>query len=153
MKELVKNKNLIILFIVAMIYVLFTLFLIGPMRIKNQELESKKVDILISNEEAKYISKHNNSSKKNEDDVVLLIQNNLDKIADINYINRENIVQDEQNIQKIKVNISSDLYEIDSIKNKIKEMKLDQDVSSIEIENHDNKEAGKLNYTIVFNVK
>ena len=68
MKIIKQNKSLCFLLIVSFIYVFATIFFINPLREKNNKLEETKSEILISQQEQKYIQTFSQNKKLNSDD-------------------------------------------------------------------------------------
>ena len=68
MKIIKQNKSLCFLLIVSFIYVFATIFFINTLREKNNKLEETKSEILISQQEQKYIQTFSQNKKLNSDD-------------------------------------------------------------------------------------
>lgn len=148
-----ENKKLLILIGSFIVYMLFWVFFTIPLNNKNQELESKKMDMLIAKEEQKYATTISQRKKENGDDLVLLLQKNLNKIVEVKHIDRKEVVEDQRNVEQIKVILYSGVKDIDKVEQKIKEMELDRNIESLEVLNQEQKNDKKLQYSITLNVE
>ena len=83
-----ENKSLVVLLMVSIIYVGITFLFINPLRMKNNDLEKQKSEILTLDQQRNTI---NTISKKEDqaEDIILLIEKNIGSMVDISSINRK----------------------------------------------------------------
>ena len=157
MKTIKQNKSLCFLLIVSFIYVFATIFFINPLREKNNKLEETKSEILISQQEQKYIQTFSQNKKLNSDDklaedIVLSIDKALGNSVDIISINKQYEQSEDSNNILLEVIFCSNLKEIFSMDEKFQ--KLNLDIKTMKIENSIDENNKKGNYicTIIFEV-
>lgn len=157
MKIIKQNKSLCFLLIVSFIYVFATIFFINPLREKNNKLEETKSEILISQQEQKYIQTFSQNKKLNSDDklaedIVLSIDKALGNSVDIISINKQYEQSEDSNNILLEVIFCSNLKEIFSMDEKFQ--KLNLDIKTMKIENSIDENNKKGNYicTIIFEV-
>ena len=157
MKIIKQNKYLCFLLIVSFIYVFATIFFINPLREKNNKLEETKSEILISQQEQKYIQTFSQNKKLNSDDklaedIVLSIDKALGNSVDIISINKQYEQSEDSNNILLEVIFCSNLKEIFSMDEKFQ--KLNLDIKTMKIENSIDENNKKGNYicTIIFEV-
>ena len=149
MKIIKQNKSLCFLLIVSFIYVFATIFFINPLREKNNKLEETKSEILISQQEQKYIQTFSQNKKLNSDDklaedIVLSIDKALGNSVDIISINKQYEQSEDSNNILLEVIFCSNLKEIFSMDEKFQ--KLNLDIKTMKIENSIDENNKKGNY-------
>ena len=80
-----ENKSLGILLIVSIIYVGITFLFINPLRMKNNDLEKQKSEILTLHQQRNTINTISKKEKQVED-IILLIEKNIGSMVDITSI-------------------------------------------------------------------
>ena len=119
-----ENKSLVVLLMVSIIYVGITFLFINPLRMKNNDLEKQKSEILP-----------------------------LAKV-DISSITKQSQQTESSNQTILEVRFSSDLNDIFNLNQKLKELNLDNSIETIKvqrIQTESNKKS-KVNCTITFKV-
>ena len=151
MKLLKENKSLGILLVVSVIYIGITFLFINPLRIKNNDLEKQKLEILTSEQQINDIQK---SSKKQGEDIVLLIENNIGDLVDINSINKQDQQIESGNGIILEVNFYSSLNEFFKLDKELKKLNLDKSIENIKVERiqNENTKKSKVSCTITFKV-
>lgn len=154
-----QNKSLFLLLIVLFAYVLVVVSVINPLIDKNNELEEKKSEILISKQEQKYIQtfnqqKSSKSKDKKSEDIILSIEKSIKDLVDINSITKQYQQGENSNTMLLELNISSTLENIFKLDKKFKDLKLENSIDTIQIENYkgENDKSGIVNCSIVFKV-
>lgn len=154
MKLFKENKSLCALLIIFIIYIGITFLFINPLRIKNNDLENQKFEIqTLKNQEnnIKKISKNKNQ----KEDIVLLIEKNIGTLVNINSINKQcQQINENTNEIILEVQFSSNLNNFFKLDTKLKELKLENSIQTINIErNLNEKQKHKnLDCTIIFKV-
>ena len=151
MKLFKENKSLCILLVVSTIYIVTTFIFINPLRIKNNDLEKQKLEILTLKQQTNNIQKR---SKKEGEDIVLLIENTIGSLVDINSINKQYQQVENGNETILEVNFYSSLNEFFKLDNELKKLNLDKSVENIKIEQIKNESSknNKVSCTIKFKV-
>ena len=153
MKLFKENKSLCILLMVSIIYVGITFLFINPLRMKNNDLEKQKSEILTLDQQRNTI---NTISKKEDqaEDIILLIEKNIGSMVDISSITKQSQQTESSNQTILEVRFSSDLNDIFNLNQKLKELNLDNSIETIKvqrIQTESNKKS-KVNCTITFKV-
>ncbi|MGM9535182.1 MAG: hypothetical protein ACI3VR_08015 [Intestinibacter sp.] len=156
MKLIKKNKPLSLLIIVLFAYVLLVVSFINPLIAKNNELEEKKSEILISKQEQEYIKtfnqqKNSGSKNKKSEDIILSIEKSIGDTVDINSITKRDEQGESTKNVLLELNISSTLENIFRLDERLKDLKLENSIETIKIENYKG-ESKKVNCTMVFKV-
>ena len=136
-----ENKSLGILLIVSIIYVGITFLFINPLRMKNNDLEKQKSEILTLHQQRNTINTISKKEKQVED-IILLIEKNIGSMVDIS------------SITILEVRFSSNLNDIFNLNQKLKELNLENSIETIKvqrIQTESNKKS-KVNCTITFKV-
>lgn len=151
MKLFKQNKSLVILLIVSVVYIGITFLFINPLRIKNNDLEKQKIEILASKQQVNNIQK---TSKKESEDIVLLIENNIGDLVDIKSINKQYQQIENGSETLLEVNFYSSLNQFFKLDNEIKKLNLDKSIENIKIERiqNENIKKSKVSCTITFKV-
>lgn len=153
MKLFKENKSLGILLIVSIIYVGITFLFINPLRMKNNDLEKQKSEILTLDQQRKTIKTI--SKKENQaEDIILLIEKNIGSMVDISSITKQSQQTESANQTILEVRFSSDLNDIFNLNQKLKELNLENSIETIKvqrIQTESNKKS-KVNCTITFKV-
>lgn len=148
-----ENKSLGILLIVSIIYVGITFLFINPLRMKNNDLEKQKSEILTLDQQRKTIKTI--SKKENQaEDIILLIEKNIGSMVDISSITKQSQQTESANQTILEVRFSSDLNDIFNLNQKLKELNLENSIETIKvqrIQTESNKKS-KVNCTITFKV-
>lgn len=153
MKLFKENKSLCVLLIVSIIYVGITFLFINPLRMKNNDLEKQKSEILTFNQQSNTI-KTISKKEKQAEDIILLIERNIGNMVDINSITKQSQQIENVNQTILEVRFSSDLNDIFNLKQKLKELNLEDSIETIKvqrIQTESNKKS-KVNCTITFKV-
>lgn len=153
MKLFKENKSLVVLLMVSIIYVGITFLFINPLRMKNNDLEKQKSEILTLDQQRNTI---NTISKKEDqaEDIILLIEKNIGSMVDISSITKQSQQTESSNQTILEVRFSSDLNDIFNLNQKLKELNLDNSIETIKvqrIQTESNKKS-KVNCTITFKV-
>ena len=153
MKLFKENKSLGILLIVSIIYVGITFLFINPLRMKNNDLEKQKSEILTLHQQRNTI---NTISKKEKhvEDIILLIEKNIGSMVDITSITKQSQQTENSNQTILEVRFSSNLNDIFNLNQKLKELNLENSIETIKvqrIQTESNKKS-KVNCTITFKV-
>ena len=148
-----ENKSLVVLLMVSIIYVGITFLFINPLRMKNNDLEKQKSEILTLDQQRNTI---NTISKKEDqaEDIILLIEKNIGSMVDISSITKQSQQTESSNQTILEVRFSSDLNDIFNLNQKLKELNLDNSIETIKvqrIQTESNKKS-KVNCTITFKV-
>ena len=148
-----ENKSLCILLMVSIIYVGITFLFINPLRMKNNDLEKQKSEILTLDQQRNTI---NTISKKEDqaEDIILLIEKNIGSMVDISSITKQSQQTESSNQTILEVRFSSDLNDIFNLNQKLKELNLENSIETIKvqrIQTESNKKS-KVNCTITFKV-
>lgn len=153
MKLFKENKSLCILLIVSMIYVGITFLFINPLRMKNNDLEKQKSEILTFNQQSNTI-KTISKKEKQAEDIILLIEKNIGNMVDINSITKQSQQIENGNQTILEVRFSSDLNDIFNLKQKFKELNLEDSIETIKVQRiqTENNKKRKVNCTITFKV-
>lgn len=153
MKLFKENKSLCILLIVSMIYVGITFLFINPLRMKNNDLEKQKSEILTFNQQSNTI-KTISKKEKQAEDIILLIEKNIGNMVDINSITKQSQQIENGNQTILEVRFSSDLNDIFNLKQKFKELNLEDSIETIKVQRIQTKsnKKSKVNCTITFKV-
>ena len=153
MKLFKENKSLCILLMVSIIYVGITFLFINPLRMKNNDLEKQKSEILTLDQQRKTIKTI--SKKENQaEDIILLIEKNIGSMVDISSITKQSQQTESANQTILEVRFSSDLNDIFNLNQKLKELNLENSIETIKvqrIQTESNKKS-KVNCTITFKV-
>ena len=153
MKLFKENKSLVVLLMVSIIYVGITFLFINPLRMKNNDLEKQKSEILTLDQQRNTI---NTISKKEDqaEDIILLIEKNIGSMVDISSLTKQSQQTESSNQTILEVRFSSDLNDIFNLNQKLKELNLDNSIETIKvqrIQTESNKKS-KVNCTITFKV-
>ena len=153
MKLFKENKSLCILLMVSIIYVGITFLFINPLRMKNNDLEKQKSEILTLDQQRNTI---NTISKKEDqaEDIILLIEKNIGSMVDISSITKQSQQTESSNQTILEVRFSSDLNDLFNLNQKLKELNLENSIETIKvqrIQTESNKKS-KVNCTITFKV-
>lgn len=148
-----ENKSLGVLLIVSIIYVGITFLFINPLRMKNNDLEKQKSEILTLDQQRNTIK---TISKKEDqaEDIILLIEKNIGSMVDISSITKQSQQTEGSNQTILEVRFSSDLNDIFNLNHKLKELNLENSIETIKvqrIQTESNKKS-KVNCTITFKV-
>ena len=148
-----ENKSLGILLIVSIIYVGITFLFINPLRMKNNDLEKQKSEILTLHKQRNTL---NTISKKEKhvEDIILLIEKNIGSMVDITSITKQFQQTENSNQTILEVRFSSNLNDIFNLNQKLKELNLENSIETIKvqrIQTESNKKS-KVNCTITFKV-
>lgn len=149
MKLIKNNKSLLVLLIIFLIYIILTVVFINPIRNKNSELEDKKSELMILDKEKEYVENfyEENKKAKHEEDIILQIEKSIGSFVNLTSVEKRKDQNGNANL--IQVNMSSTLENILSLESKLKELKLENSIQTIEIEN---KVSDEINNNI-FNCK
>lgn len=153
MKLFKENKSLCVLLVVSVIYIGITFLFINPLRIKNNDLERQKLEILTSEQQTNNIQKSSKKEKEVED-IVLLIENNIGDLVDIKSINKQYQQMENGNETILEVNFYSSLNEFFKLDNELKKLNLDKSIDNIKIDRiqNENTKENKVSCTITFKV-
>ena len=148
-----ENKSLCILLMVSIIYVGITFVFINPLRMKNNDLEKQKSEILTLDQQRNTIK---TISKKEDqaEDIILLIEKNIGSMVDISSITKQSQQTESTNQTILEFRFSSDLNDIFNLNHKLKELNLENSIETIKvqrIQTESNKKS-KVNCTITFKV-
>lgn len=149
MKLIKNNKSLLVLLIIFLIYIILTVVFINPIRNKNSELEDKKSELMILDKEKEYVENfyEENKKSKHEEDIILQIEKSIGSFVNLTSVEKRKDQNGNANL--IQVNMSSTLDNILALESKLKELKLENSIETIEIEN---KISDEINNNI-FNCK
>ena len=111
MKLFKENKSLGILLIVSIIYVGITFLFINPLRMKNNDLEKQKSEILTLHQQRNTINTISKKEKQVED-IILLIEKNIGSMVDITSITKQSQQTENSNQTILEVRFSSNLNDI-----------------------------------------
>ncbi|ETI94666.1 MAG: hypothetical protein Q606_CBAC00275G0021 [Intestinibacter bartlettii DORA_8_9] len=153
MKLFKENKSLGILLIVSIIYVGITFLFINPLRMKNNDLEKQKSEILTLHKQRNTINTISKKEKQVED-IILLIEKNIGSMVDITSITKQSQQTENSNQTILEVRFSSNLNDIFNLNQKLKELNLENSIETIKvqrIQTESNKKS-KVNCTITFKV-
>ncbi|WP_347027982.1 hypothetical protein [Intestinibacter bartlettii] len=153
MKLFKENKSLGILLIVSIIYVGITFLFINPLRMKNNDLEKQKSEILTLQQQRNTINTISKKEKQVED-IILLIEKNIGSMVDITSITKQSQQTENSNQTILEVRFSSNLNDIFNLNQKLKELNLENSIETIKvqrIQTESNKKS-KVNCTITFKV-
>ena len=153
MKLFKENKSLGILLIVSIIYVGITFLFINPLRMKNNDLEKQKSEILTLHQQRTTINTISKKEKQVED-IILLIEKNIGSMVDITSITKQSQQTENSNQTILEVRFSSNLNDIFNLNQKLKELNLENSIETIKvqrIQTESNKKS-KVNCTITFKV-
>lgn len=148
-----ENKSLGILLIVSIIYVGITFLFINPLRMKNNNLEKQKSEILTLHQQRNTINTISKKEKQVED-IILLIEKNIGSMVDITSITKQSQQTENSNQTILEVRFSSNLNDIFNLNQKLKELNLENSIETIKvqrIQTESNKKS-KVNCTITFKV-
>ena len=148
-----ENKSLGILLIVSIIYVGITFLFINPLRMKNNDLEKQKSEILTLHKQRNTINTISKKEKQVED-IILLIEKNIGSMVDITSITKQFQQTENSNQTILEVRFSSNLNDIFNLNQKLKELNLENSIETIKvqrIQTESNKKS-KVNCTITFKV-
>ena len=148
-----ENKSLGILLIVSIIYVGITFLFINPLRMKNNDLEKQKSEILTLYQQRNTINTISKKEKQVED-IILLIEKNIGSMIDITSITKQSQQTENSNQTILEVRFSSNLNDIFNLNQKLKELNLENSIETIKvqrIQTESNKKS-KVNCTITFKV-
>ena len=148
-----ENKSLGILLIVSIIYVGITFLFINPLRMKNNDLEKQKSEILTLHLQRNTINTISKKEKQVED-IILLIEKNIGSMVDITSITKQSQQTENSNQTILEVRFSSNLNDIFNLNQKLKELNLENSIETIKvqrIQTESNKKS-KVNCTITFKV-
>lgn len=148
-----ENKSLGILLIVSIIYVGITFLFINPLRMKNNDLEKQKSEILTLQQQRNTINTISKKEKQVED-IILLIEKNIGSMVDITSITKQSQQTENSNQTILEVRFSSNLNDIFNLNQKLKELNLENSIETIKvqrIQTESNKKS-KVNCTITFKV-
>ena len=148
-----ENKSLGILLIVSIIYVGITFLFINPLRMKNNDLEKQKSEILTLHQQINTINTISKKEKQVED-IILLIEKNIGSMVDITSITKQSQQTENSNQTILEVRFSSNLNDIFNLNQKLKELNLENSIETIKvqrIQSESNKKS-KVNCTITFKV-
>lgn len=148
-----ENKSLGILLIVSIIYVGITFLFINPLRMKNNDLEKQKSEILTLHKQRNTINTISKKEKQVED-IILLIEKNIGSMVDITSITKQSQQTENSNQTILEVRFSSNLNDIFNLNQKLKELNLENSIETIKvqrIQTESNKKS-KVNCTITFKV-
>ena len=153
MKLFKENKSLGILLIVSIIYIGITFLFINPLRMKNNDLEKQKSEILTLHKQRNTINTISKKEKQVED-IILLIEKNIGSMVDITSITKQSQQTENSNQTILEVRFSSNLNDIFNLNQKLKELNLENSIETIKvqrIQTESNKKS-KVNCTITFKV-
>lgn len=153
MKLFKENKSLGILLIVSIIYIGITFLFINPLRMKNNDLEKQKSEILTLHQQRNTINTIS-KKKKQVEDIILLIEKNIGSMVDISSITKQSQQTENSNQTILEVRFSSNLNDIFNLNQKLKELNLENSIETIKvqrIQTESNKKS-KVNCTITFKV-
>lgn len=148
-----ENKSLGILLIVSIIYIGITFLFINPLRMKNNDLEKQKSEILTLHQQRNTINTIS-KKKKQVEDIILLIEKNIGSMVDISSITKQSQQTENSNQTILEVRFSSNLNDIFNLNQKLKELNLENSIETIKvqrIQTESNKKS-KVNCTITFKV-
>ena len=146
-----ENKSLGILLIVSIIYVGITFLFINPLRMKNNDLEKQKSEILTLHQQRNTINTISKKEKQVED---IIIEKNIGSMVDITSITKQSQQTENSNQTILEVRFSSNLNDIFNLNQKLKELNLENSIETIKvqrIQTESNKKS-KVNCTITFKV-
>ena len=159
MKLIKQNKSLFLLLITLLAYVMIVILFINPLITKNSELEERRSQILISQQEKEYIKTFNQQKNldlenKKSEDIILSIEKSMEDIVEINSIIKRSEQVENSETVLLELSISSTLENIFKLDTKLKDLNLENSIDAIKIENYKGKngKSEKVNCTMVFKV-
>ncbi|MDY2734530.1 hypothetical protein [Intestinibacter sp.] len=159
MKLIKQNKPLFLLLITLLAYVMIVILFINPLITKNSELEERRSQILISQQEKEYIKTFNQQKNldlenKKSEDIILSIEKSMEDIVEINSIIKRSEQVENSETVLLELSISSTLENIFKLDTKLKDLNLENSIDAIKIENYKGKngKSEKVNCTMVFKV-
>ena len=159
MKLIKQNKPLFLLLITLLAYVMIVILFINPLITKNSELEERRSQILISQQEKEYIKTFNQQKNldlenKKSEDIILSIEKSMKDIVEINSIIKRSEQVENSETVLLELSISSTLENIFKLDTKLKDLNLENSIDAIKIENYKGKngKSEKVNCTMVFKV-
>ena len=153
MKLFKENKSLGILLIVSIIYIGITFLFINPLRMKNNDLEKQKSEILTLHKQRNTINTISKKEKQVED-IILLIEKNIGSMVDITSITKQSQQTENSNQTILEVRFSSNLNDIFNLNQKLKELNLENSIETIKVQRiqTESDKKSKVNCTITFKV-
>ncbi|MDY4575700.1 MAG: hypothetical protein SPD90_11650, partial [Intestinibacter sp.] len=159
MKLIKQNKSLFLLLITLLAYVMIVILFINPLITKNSELEERRSQILISQQEKEYIKTFNQQKNldlenKKSEDIILSIEKSMEDIVEINSIIKRSEQVENSETVLLELSICSTLENIFKLDTKLRNLKLENSIESIKIENskNENDKSRKVNCTMLFKV-
>ena len=159
MKLIKQNKPLFLLLITLLAYVMIVILFINPLITKNSELEERRSQILISQQEKEYIKTFNQQKNldlenKKSEDIILSIEKSMEDIVEINSIIKRSEQVENSETVLLELSISSTLENIFKLDTKLKDLNLENSIDAIKIENYKGKngKSEKVNCTMLFKV-
>lgn len=159
MKLIKQNKSLFLLLITLLAYVMIVILFINPLITKNSELEERRSQILISQQEKEYIKTFNQQKNldlenKKSEDIILSIEKSMEDIVEINSIIKRSEQVENSETVLLELSICSTLENIFKLDKKLKDLNLENSIDAIKIENYKGKngKSEKVNCTMVFKV-
>lgn len=145
--------------ITLLAYVMIVILFINPLITKNSELEERRSQILISQQEKEYIKTFNQQKNldlenKKSEDIILSIEKSMEDIVEINSIIKRSEQVENSETVLLELSISSTLENIFKLDTKLKDLNLENSIDAIKIENYKGKngKSEKVNCTMVFKV-
>lgn len=135
-KQLKKiGVTLIIFFIISAIIFL-------PMKIKINALEQEKAEVIEQVNSPKYPGDASDEEiEKMKDDIVIKIISKLDPSIDINYVNKYDLVdENNKSYYKIELSISGELAKIKCVESVLNNMNLNYKIENMDIKNKSNND-------------
>ena len=145
--------------ITLLAYVMIVILFINPLITKNSELEERRSQILISQQEKEYIKTFNQQKNldlenKKSEDIILSIEKSMEDIVEINSIIKRSEQVENSETVLLELSICSTLENIFKLDKKLKDLNLENSIDAIKIENYKGKngKSEKVNCTMVFKV-
>ena len=127
------------------IFFLISILVTSPMKIKINALEEEKANISQYNTPEYTGDAYDEETEKINDDIVVKIICKLDSSIDINFVNKYDLVDEENNpYTSIELSVSGDLDKIQEIEKILNDMKLNYKIDNMDIKNRKNENGIKI---------
>ena len=140
-------------------FAILSFLILQPMKQKIEALEDEKNIILEDNEEVEYHGDaYDKEHEKSLDEVVLKIIANIDPSIEINFINKYDLVDEDNNpYTSIELSVSGDINKVKEIEGVLNDLKLNYTLEDMDIKNRKNESGDNVdNYVdcvMTFKVK
>lgn len=142
MKDKKETKKIIIS---ICLFILISISILYPMRIKIDALEEEKTK-LMETDNLTYKGDCSDDDMDYSNDIVIKIIEKIDPSIDINFVNKFDMVENNNPYYRVELSMSGNLDKIKNIENILNSMNLNYKIENMEIKNPSNENGDKEKY-------